>query len=363
MYEQIETPAILVDLAIIEQNLRAMAAKAADRGLKLRPHTKTHKNPDFARRQVELGAEGITVAKLSEAEVMLMAGFTNQLIAYPIVGKEKAHRLAALMVKGLSPTVSTDSLASLQTLQYAAELAESTVDILIEVDTGFHRCGLAPGPAVLECAQAVGRFSRLRFRGLMSFAGHISGRASEKEIQVAIETDDDLLHHEAQALEKVGIPVPVISVGGTILSHNMEYLRYATEIRPGIYIFNDMGIVTAGCVTLEQCGLRILGTVVSRPHPNRLVLDCGSKTLSSDGPIQGSFGHVIEHSDWKIVRLSEEHAVVETQLPILADVIGTKVQIIPNHVCPVVNLHDALVGVKGDKVVQSIPVVGRGKIL
>ncbi len=356
---QLDTPFVAVDLDVVENNLLTMQKKADSACLKLRPHTKTHKQPWLAHRQHELGAISITVAKLDEAEVMLNAGLADIFIAYPLVGDSRAHRLAALMVRGLIPTVSIDSHISMKTLAQAAALAQKPVRVLVEVDTGFHRCGLA-GSGVTDLASAIAKEPGLELAGLMSFAGHIAGNTNQDRIAAIIAEDDEILGRHKDDLLKVGLEIDTVSVGGTILSHNLDYLKYATEIRPGIYVFNDMGIVRSGAATVDDCAARIWATVVSRPGPERAVLDAGSKMLSTDGPLDGSYGYVVGHPGWKIARISEEHAVVEFQDGSGAPDIGQRVQIIPNHVCTVINLQNSVVGVCGGQVRATLPIMARG---
>lgn len=358
--DSLDTPFVTVDLNLVKQNLRSMHDAAHQRGLKVRPHTKTHRQPFFAHQQSQLGADGLTVAKLDEAEVMLEGGLNELLIAYPIVGESKAYRLAALMMRGLQPTVSIDSMASMQTLVLAATLSNKTIDVLVEVDTGFRRCGLT-GSAVIELADAINKADGLQLRGLMSFAGQISGNTNAKVIRKIVEEDDQQLGHYASEFRAHGLPIDIISVGGTILSHHLDVLRHATEIRPGIYIFNDMGIVTSGAVSTSNCAARIWATVASRPTEDRAVLDAGTKILSTDGPLGGCFGHIIDVPGWSITRLSEEHAVVERMdKGAVFPEIGQRVSIIPNHICTVINLQNSVVGIEDERVVATLPVLARG---
>lgn len=357
--EQLDTPFVAVDVDIVEDNLRRMQQQAEAAGLKLRPHTKTHKQPGLAQRQVELGAHGITVAKLDEAEVMLKAGLTDILIAYPLVGRAKAHRLALLMTRGLEPTISLDSLEALKTVALAGQLAGRSVNVLAEVDTGFHRCGLN-GSALVELALTIHGTPGVRFGGLMSFAGHISGHRDVDRITRLIDEEDGMMHDLVRQITAHHVPVDDVSVGGTILSHHLQRLRTATEVRPGIYIFNDMGIVTAHAATIDQCAARVWATIVSQPEAHRLVLDSGSKMLSTDGPIDGCYGHIVEHPDWRIVRLSEEHAVVELPPNAAPAAIGSLVSIIPNHICTVMNLQNTVTAVRQGSVVASWPIMARG---
>ena len=356
---QLDTPFVAVDLDVVERNLRSMQEKAERAGLTVRPHTKTHKQPWLAHRQHELGAASLTVAKLDEAEVMLNAGLSDLLIAYPLVGDAKAHRLATLMSRGLEPTVSIDSYASMKTLAKAAALAQRPVHVLVEVDTGFHRCGLS-GSAVADLALAIDREPGLVLRGLMSFAGHLAGNTDRHQIAAIIADDDETLGRHRSELLKSGVEIDTVSVGGTVLSHNLRHLKHATEIRPGIYVFNDMGIVRSGAVTIDDCAARIWATVVSRPGPERAVLDAGSKMLSTDGPLDGSYGYIVGHPDWRIARISEEHAVVEFGSAADVPEIGQRVQIIPNHVCTVINLQNSVVGFTNGEVRATLPIMARG---
>ncbi len=356
--DRLDTPFVSVDLGIVEQNIAQMHQRATSHGLKVRPHTKTHKQPFLAQLQYDAGSQSLTVAKLDEAEIMLEAGFDNLLIAYPLMGDAKAHRLANLMARGLKPTVSIDSLASMRTLMKAAAMSDRSIDVLVEVDTGFHRCGLT-GTPVLELAQAIHDASGLNLAGLMSFAGHISGKTDPSLIRQIIQDDDAQLGSYAATLRQHHLPVDTLSVGGTTLSHYMQVLEHATEIRPGIYIFNDMGIVSGGSVDVSRCAARIWATVVSRPSPDRAVLDAGSKMLSTDGPLAGSYGFIVEHPNWSIPRISEEHAVVVFEDSDGPD-IGERVSIVPNHVCTVMNLQQRVIGIRNNQVVASLPILARG---
>ncbi len=357
--EELDTPFVAVDVDIVEDNLKRMQHQADAAGLMLRPHTKTHKQPWLARRQVELGAHGITVAKLDEAEVMLKAGLRDILIAYPLVGRAKAHRLALLMARGLKPTVALDSADALQTAALAGQMAGRPVNVLAEVDTGFHRCGLT-GSALVELALTIHGTPGVRFGGLMSFAGHISGHTDVTRITALIDDEDLMLGDLVRQITAHKVPVDVVSVGGTILSHHLDRLKTATEVRPGIYIFNDMGIVAGQAATLDQCGARVWATVVSHPDSRRLVLDSGSKMLSTDGPIDGCYGHIVEHPQWRIVRLSEEHAVVELPVGAPSAAIGSLVSIIPNHICTVMNLQNTVTAIRQGSVVTTWPIMARG---
>lgn len=354
-----DTPYLRIDMSIVERNLTRMAELAHRHQVQLRPHAKTHKMPELGIRQRELGAVGLTVAKLTEAEVMWKSRLSPILVAYPLLGDAKAERLAHLLREGLEVMVATDGAGSLNLLEEVALRTEKEISVLLEVDTGFHRSGVLPGEATLTLARQAVDLPHLKFEGLMSFQGRLSGQYDPVVIQNLIEEDDRLLFQEAERIRGSGIPVSILSLGGTVLSYNMHAVRFATELRPGIYVFNDMGVVAAGAATPDDCAARVIATVVSRNESVRAVIDAGSKALALDGPVAHSYGHIVGHPDWRLSRLSEEHGVLECPAGDAPDP-GTQVAVIPNHICPVVNLHSQVLLVSDDRVLQTLTVQARG---
>jgi D-serine deaminase-like pyridoxal phosphate-dependent protein len=345
----LETPCVLVDLDRVEDNLKRAQDEVDRLGLSLRPHIKTHKLPRFAKRQVELGAHGITVQKLGEAEVMADAGLDDIFLPYNIMGASKLARLKALNAR-VTIAVTADSPDTVA--GYAATFtADRPLTVLVECDTGMGRCGVQTPAQALALARQIALAPGLRFGGLMTYPA--AGKRDAAETWLA---------DAKTMLEQAGIACPVISSGGTPDLFRGHKGSVVTEYRPGTYIYNDRMQEKAGSANWEQCALTVLATVVSRPTPTRAVLDAGSKTLSSDtGGLEG-FGRIVGYPDAVIRNLSEEHGVVELAAPSDLPRVGETVRIIPNHVCVVSNLFDEVHLIEGDTVVETLPVAARGKV-
>lgn len=363
--EAVDTPALVVDLDRVERNLQRVAAACARRGLSLRPHVKTHKSTLLARWQVEAGAQGITVAKLGEAEVMRAGGLQDILVAYPLVGERAERRLADLLRLGTQVTVALDSEESLATVARAARPAGDTVQVLVEVDTGFHRVGVA-WDEVVPLARRVADTPGVVFAGLMSFAGHVSQAADEESRRRVLREESSLLAAAADRLAAAGLPPRTVSVGGTHHVARLEEVTAATEIRPGTYVFGDRATLWAGSCREEDCAATVLATVVS-VHGTWAVVDAGSKALSSDACPAGGYGQVISRPGGReapgvaVARLSEEHGILTWSGPSPGLRVGDRVHILPNHVCAAVNLYDRMVGVRAGRVERLLPVEARGR--
>lgn len=357
IYPELDTPCIAIDLDQAERNIRRMQAIADAVGVKLRPHTKTHKSPFFAQMQVAAGAAGITCAKLGEAEVMADAGFADILIAYPLIGAQKMERLAALARRVDRLIVTVDSEEVARALSAVGEQLGRSIDVYLEVDTGQHRVGRQPGDDAIGFARALDRFPGIRLAGIMSHAGPTWKAGSEAE-------SADFARREAGALIAVkaalGRPELEISVGATPTAHLVSEVGGTTEMRPGTYIFYDRNSLGLGLVQETDCALRILTTVVSHAAPDRAVVDAGSKSLAMDPHRDGGHGHVAGRPEIAVAKLTEEHGQLEfpAGTPIA---VGQRLEIIPNHVCPAVNLFDRAYGVRNGRVVCEINITGRGK--
>lgn len=359
---ELSTPALIIDLDILERNLDTMAKLCRDQGVRLRPHTKTHKTPEVGRMQVERGAVGLTVAKVGEAEVMGNAGLDGILIAYPVLGRDKLRRLAKL-AREHSVLMALDNETTAQELSRAASETGASIGVLIEFDSGYQRCGVQPGPALAELARKVEKLPGLKFRGLMTYFGTVWGSAEERRGQARQVIEPVARALEAMAVAK--IPVEIVSGGSTPAAEFSREIPGLTEIRPGTYVYNDLNTFFQGACRLEDCAARVLATVVSTAVPGHAMIDAGSKTLSCDtlgsGPMSG-FGHIVEVPDAPLFKLSEEHGhvdVTKTQHPFR---VGEVLSVIPNHICTCVNLHDEAFLVRGQEVVGSWRVAGRGKI-
>lgn len=358
LYPELDTPCVVVDLDVAERNVRRIQALADSAGVKLRPHTKTHKSAFFARMQVEAGAAGITCAKLGEAEAMADAGFDDILIAYPLIGPLKMARLEALARRVKRLLVSLDSYEVAEALSGVGQRLGRPVEVYAEVDTGLHRVGRAPGADALDFCRGLERFPGIRLAGLMSHAGPTWKAGSHQEIL-------DYARAEVAAMvavkEGLGRPNLEISVGATPIAHLIGETPGVTESRPGTYIFGDRNLMGLGLATEADCAARVLTTAVSHPVPDRAVVDAGSKSLAMDPHRDGGHGHVVGLPQVRVARLSEEHGVLEfgPGLPPLR--VGDRLEIIPNHICPAINLFDKVYGVRGGQVVAEISVEGRGK--
>ncbi len=359
---ELDTPALLIDLDRMQNNLRRVADYCSQHDLRLRPHTKTHKNPAIGRMQLDLGAVGLTVAKTTEAEVMLASGTPDLLIAYPIVGEPKLRRLVEV-AKKTNVTVALDSVEAARGLSQAADRAGLTVGVLAEADVGLHRCGLDPGPALVALAREIDGMPGLRLEGVQFYPGHFwantengPGFLDDLRATVVRIRDD---------FQKAGLPLRVMSGGSSPTLYYSHTIDGLNEVRPGTYVFNDRMQVAAGVCTWDDCAVSILTTVVSTPHAKHAVVDGGSKTFTSDGlpgPDAGTFGRVIEAPEARFHKMNEEHGYLDLEGVSRDLKIGERVRIIPNHVCVAVNMHETVYGVRGESVEEVWKVEGRGKL-
>jgi D-serine deaminase-like pyridoxal phosphate-dependent protein len=347
--DELDTPVPVVDLDIVEHNLAKMQAYCDSHGLALRPHIKTHKIPSFAHRQVELGAKGITCQKLGEAEVMIDAGLDDVLISYPLVGPAKASRLAEL-ARRASLRVAVDSQVAVDTVAAAARASNVPIGVLVEFDSGNARTGVVSVDEALELAAGIERSPGLRFDGLMTYPS----TAATAEFVAAAKG------RFAQA----GIGISVVSGGGTPNAWHAHQIPGLTEVRVGTYIYQDRATVAAGAASLEECALHLHATVISRPTPDRAVIDAGSKSLSSDrvdASAGSGYGLIRGYEDAVIERLNEEHGVIDISRCSRKPEVGERLRILPNHVCVVSNLHDEIALSRGGVLVDTRRVEARGK--
>lgn len=362
MFPELDTPVLLIDLDIMERNLRAMAEVARAGGKKLRPHTKTHKSPWVAHQQLSHGAAGITVAKLGEAEVMADAGIADILIAYPIYGEAKLERLGHLIRRCREVRVATDSVEVAEGYARVGRTLGREVLAYLEVDTGLGRCGHAPGEETRRVAREIAGLKGVRLMGVMSHAGHGYTPDRARRERIAQE-EGEILGRTARELRADGMEIREISTGSTPTARPGAQVPGVTEIRPGTYVFNDAGQLAVGSATLETCAASILVTVVGRPAADRAIVDAGSKVFTSDKrPGTESHGLVVGRPDLELYKLSEEHGWIRLTDPGQDLKIGERLRIIPNHICPCVNLQDEIYGTRADRVEQVIPVLARGKV-
>jgi D-serine deaminase-like pyridoxal phosphate-dependent protein len=355
------TPFLLVDEATVRRNIDRLAEYGQQNRIGIRPHTKTHKSLRIASLQLEAGAVGLTVAKPGEAEVMAREDY-DLLVAYPMVDPGQAQRLAAL-ARHATVRVAIDSDAALGVLGAAARAQRVTFGILVDIDVGLHRTGVATSDKALALAQRVDRAAGVRLDGLFFYPGQIWDPPDAQE--EALEAVSSLVAATVDLWGQHGLDARCVSGGSTPTAFQSHLVTDLTEIRPGTYVFNDMNTVRGGYCSLDDCAARIVSTVVSDAVAGQVVVDAGSKTLTSDlcrpAPESGH-GLVIEYPEACIVRLSEEHAQVDVGACTRRPVLGERVTIVPNHICPCVNLQDSYWWKQTDGSFTSCPVDARGKV-
>jgi D-serine deaminase-like pyridoxal phosphate-dependent protein len=369
------TPAVLVDRNRALANIDRLQHAANRRGIRMRPHAKTHKSPLVARWQLERGAIGICCAKLGEAEVFVEAGITDIRLPYPL-NPRNAPRVVALQDRA-SISFIVDHLHIARAWSEAITRAGRRADVLIKVDVGFHRCGIDPQPAsALAFISQVAALPGLHLRGLLSHAGHAYHAASEDQLRTIAEQEARTLAGLAAAARDAGVAIDELSAGATPSARFSLEQDGLTEYRAGNYVYFDRTQVGLGAATLDDCALTVLATVVTKPAPGRLILDSGSKTLAADGargfsPLAGH-GTVFRDvslprgaepdADLIVERLSEEHATVRVLSGHTTLEPGDRVRIVPNHSCVVSNLVDRAWIVDGGQVVEAMPIAARGRI-
>jgi D-serine deaminase-like pyridoxal phosphate-dependent protein len=359
---ELDTPALLVDLDVMERNLRRAADYTKAHGLRLRPHTKTHKSPRIGKRQLELGAAGLTVAKVGEAEVMLDAEPPDMLVAFPVVGRSKLERLMGV-ARRTRVTMALDNLLIARQLSEAARSAGTEVGVLAETDAGLGRVGVDAGSELLELARGILQLPGLSFEGIAFYPGQIkdNGPAGRE----ALATLARLIESMLDDFRRAGIPVRIVSGGSTPSLFHSHELPGLNEIRPGTYVYNDLNTMESGGCALEDCAASVLVTVVSTARPGQIIVDGGAKTFSSDrsaGPIEASFGRVMEAPETVFHKMNEEHGYLDVRRAGRRFEIGERLRIIPNHICVAVNLHERMYGIRVGKVEEIWEVAGRGKL-
>ena len=351
LVQDLDTPCAVVDLDVMENNLRRCQTYLDRHHLNLRPHIKTHKIPEFAHLQIRLGAKGVNCQKLGEAEVMVDAGIADVLLTYNIIGQAKLDRLVALAHRAEMKVVA-DSADVVEGLSAAMSRAGLTLPVLVECDTGAHRCGVTTPTEALALAQTIDRAKGLAFRGLMTYPAKKSVAKTNAWLAEAV-----------SLCKRSGLSVEVVSNGGTPDLYNAHEVTAATEHRPGTYIYSDRSLVEIhGFGDWADCALRVQARVVSHAAPDRCVIDAGSKSLSSDLLGLQGYGHIVEHPDWEIVGLSEEHGHVSVPQRAGRPKVGELISVIPNHVCVVTNLFDRIYAARQGRVETFYEVAARGKV-
>jgi D-serine deaminase-like pyridoxal phosphate-dependent protein len=347
---ELDTPAVTVDLEVMASNIRRVQAYLGGLGIANRPHIKTHKIPAIGRLQIEAGAVGITCQKIGEVEVFAAAGVSDDvLLTYNVLGRAKTERLMALVPRLRRLAVVLDNEVVARGLSQAAVDHGVELAFLVECDTGFGRTGVQTPDAALALARAAQRLPRLRFEGLMTFPNR--------------DPDTRVFFERALSLfRQAGIPVPVVSGGGTPAIFSVQNFPMLTEHRAGTCVYNDAMVVASGTATWQDCAMRVRATVVSRPTDGRAILDAGTKVLTSDQYGMKGFGHVVEHPEAVITNLSEEHGIVDLTACPERPAVGEVVHVVPNHCCVVSNMVDEVYGVRAGRVEVVWPVAARDAV-
>ena len=348
----LSTPALVLDLAALDRNIARMAAFFADRACKLRPHFKAHKTPEIAKRQLAAGScTGLTCATVGEAEIV--ATFCGDLLlANEVVTAEKCARVAAL-ARQVRVTAAVDSLEGLEMLSRAATEAGVTVGVLVDLNVGQGRCGVEPGEAALTLARQAAQSQGIALRGVMGYEGHLQPIRDRSERETRTRQAMQGLVATAQQIRDAGLPCEVVSAGGTGTYDISGRIDGITEIQAGSYALMDTDYTGVG-VPFEPA-FWLLGTVVSRPTRERCVADCGHKSTTKDhgNPlVRGIPGATV-------TSLNDEHATI-ARPPDSRIKIGDRVELLPSHTDPTINLHDIFYVVKDDRVIDIWPIAGRG---
>ena len=346
----LDTPVVTIDLDIMRDNIRRVQAHLARHGIGNRPHIKTHKIPAIGRMQMEAGAIGITCQKIGEVEVFADAGVADDvLLTYNILGRQKTDRLMALTKRVRRLTVVLDNDVVSRELSEAAAHAGADVRFLVECDTGFGRTGVQTPDDALDLARKVMRLPGMHFEGLMTFPNRDPNTRDFFERALAL-------------FKQAGVPVPIVSGGGTPALFTAQNFPMLTEHRAGTCVYNDAMVVSTGTATWDNCALHVRATVVSRPTPTRASLDAGSKVLPSDLYFMKGYGHVMEYPEAQVTGLSEEHGTVDLSACAERPKVGDIVHVVPNHCCVVTNMVDEVYGVRNGAVEVTWPVAARGKV-
>ena len=363
-YKDIDTPALLFDEGLAEDNIRSMQRKADELGLKLRPHIKTHRTVHFAKLQMEAGACGIACAKLGEAEVMADAGITDILIANEIIGISKYKRLRALHDR-IHIRVGIDNTVQLAQMNEVFADAEKPLEVEIEYEVGENRSGINTDEQLIALVNEIKKSQHVVLKGIFSHEGHTYRSNTREDCVKEAKIAHARTVRAADIIRGMGVDIDTVSIGATPSVMNMDDFEGVTELRLGTYVFFDAG-QAAAIGDFSHCAATVLTSVISKPIGNRVVTDSGAKALAAQNRTSGicatkGFGCVKGRESIKVDDLYDEHAVFNNDdICAMVDV-GDKIEIIPSHICPTVNLYDKAYLVSGGKVLAELPIDCRGK--
>lgn len=350
----VETPVAVIDLDRLEANLADLQSYADANGIALWPHAKTHKSPEIGRRQLELGAAGLTVAKTGEAQVFQEAGAPRLLVHYPTLGEAKWERLADVAAAGVELTVAVDSVPPAEGLARTFARRGLAAELLLELDVGLHRTGQTTVAGAVAVAEELASLPALELAGISCYPGHC--RRGDPDLPAKLQAVDALLRETRDAFERAGLRSDRISGGSTPTRH-LTHTTCVNELRAGTYSLLDRNEADD-----ERCALWIEATVVSISVPGQVVVDGGSKTFTSDPYPEGGHGSVVGAPDAAFVRVNEEHGYIDVAALDDPPRLGEHLRIVPNHACGCINLHDGALAVRDGVVDHVIRIVGRGLV-
>ena len=364
IYSQLDTPALLIDMDLVRANISEMQAKADKYAVSLRPHTKTHKMPELAKLQVAAGATGITVAKVGEAEVMAAAGLTDIFIANQIIGVGKLERIRTL-ARQITIRLGVDNPVQVDQLETVFQAEPKPVEVLIEIETGENRSGVIEEAQLIQLVKHIQAQTKVVLKGVFSHEGHTyKAKNSEDCRRLCLESQNRTLW-AANLVREMGVAVDTVSIGATPSLMHSEIMPGITEIRPGTYIFMDVGQGTA-IADYSRCAATVLASVISLPTDERIVLDSGAKALTLQTRSEGicatsGYGLVKNSADVRLSGMFDEHGLIHDAALRSTLAIGDKLEIIPNHICPVCNLYDSAYAVSRGQVLGELQIAARGK--
>ena len=357
--EEVETPAAVVELDRLEANLRRLQTYADSHAIALWPHTKTHKSPEIGLRQLALGAGGLTVAKTGEAQVFSEAGAPRLLLHYPPIGNDKWERLARL-AEEVELTVAVDGFAAAEGLSAALRRRGTSAELLVELDVGLHRTGQVTSAGALDLGGRLSHLPAVEVAGISCYPGHCRGDI--ETVRIRLEEADAFLRETGDAFATAGLRCDRIS-GGSTPTRYLTHTTCVNELRSGTYALLDRedgpSEPDGG---LAACALWVEVSVVSHAVPGQIVIDAGSKTFTSDDHPDGGHGVIVGWPGADLRSINEEHGYVDVSALDEVPPIGTHLQVIPNHACGCVNLHDGLLGVRDGVIERVIRVAGRGLV-
>jgi D-serine deaminase-like pyridoxal phosphate-dependent protein len=351
---EVETPVAVIDLDRLERNLTDLQSYVDEHGVALWPHTKTHKSPEIGRRQLELGAGGLTVAKTGEAQVFQEAGAPKILVHYPPFGAAKWERLADLAASGVELTVAVDSVPPAEGLARVLDRRGLRAELLVELDVGLHRTGQTTVAGAVAVAQELSHLPAVEVAGISCYPGHC--RPQDPMLPQLLEEVDAFLREARDAFSAAGLRTDRVS-GGSTPTRYLTHTTCVNELRSGTYALLDRKEGED-----DRCALWVEVTVISDAVPNQIVVDAGSKTFTSDDHPDGGHGSVLGRPGADFTRVNEEHGYVDVSSLDERPKIGEHLQIVPNHACGCMNLHDGALAVRDGVVDHVIRVAGRGLV-